>query len=133
MKWSYVGAGCMALAVVCLAGLPGCGSTDEVVVELSELSSEDQFFELAARGERRQLEAILDARPQLVNARDWDGRTVLHYAAASGHRGLVNELLARGADPRAQDEDGNSPAEAAMLNAHVSIAESLRQAALASR
>ena len=57
----------------------------------------------------------LSRRPDLVNARDARGRTVLHCCSVlpedSTRHVLVNNLLALGADPDAEDEDGWSPSQ----------------------
>ncbi|MCC6050435.1 MAG: ankyrin repeat domain-containing protein, partial [Thermofilum sp.] len=43
------------------------------------------------------------------NARNFCGRTPLHYAALSGHPELAKLLLERGADPNARDDLGETP------------------------
>ncbi|XP_014236408.1 serine/threonine-protein phosphatase 6 regulatory ankyrin repeat subunit A-like [Trichogramma pretiosum] len=45
-----------------------------------------------------------------VDARNKLGRTPLHYAVAKGHRvRVIRELLRRGADPNAADDEGSTP------------------------
>lgn len=49
---------------------------------------------------------ILDRFPETVNARDREGRTPLHYAAATTHKNgqkIYKVLLRSGADQRARD------------------------------
>lgn len=48
----------------------------------------------------------LDAEPDTINARTARGRTPLCVASSNGYKGVVEELLARGADPDARDERG---------------------------
>jgi len=50
-----------------------------------------------------------------VNKLDWDDdRTPLHWAAARGHREIVFILLEAGADRKARDKQGRTPAELAL-------------------
>jgi ankyrin repeat protein len=57
-------------------------------------------------------EVLLDAGGD-VNARDANGRTALHAAAASGYDDVVRLLVERGADIAAKDVDGITPLDAA--------------------
>jgi ankyrin repeat protein len=54
------------------------------------------------------------------------GWTPLHYAAGLGFSTLVDPLLARGADPLRQDEEGKTPLEIAIDANHHDIADVLR-------
>ena len=49
-----------------------------------------------------------------VNARDKDGRTLLHYAANKGYLEIVRLLLEKGANINVQDNDGRTPLHEAM-------------------
>lgn len=55
-----------------------------------------------------EIEKLLDAGAD-VNERDEGGRSALHLAVFSGSEELVSLLLARGADPNAQDHKGVTP------------------------
>ncbi|WP_419906203.1 ankyrin repeat domain-containing protein [Hoeflea sp.] len=50
------------------------------------------------------------------NARDEEGRTPLHWAAAFGTAETVTALLDAGADPNARDEDDETPFDFAKRN-----------------
>ena len=53
-------------------------------------------------------EVLLD-HGALVNFRDGDGDTALHYSR--GYQDMVNFLISRGADPNAVDNNGRTPAQ----------------------
>ncbi|XP_015905859.2 uncharacterized protein [Parasteatoda tepidariorum] len=63
---------------------------------------------------RDTLAFLIDRFPETVNARDKEGRTALHYAAAmsrepNGASNYFKTLLEAGADPRIRDNQGRSP------------------------
>jgi ankyrin repeat protein len=63
---------------------------------------------------------------RLINARDKDGKTLMHVAAASGDRNLCRRLQDNGSDVNAQDKDGKAPLHDAMEhvdhnNDHISV------------
>ena len=70
-------------------------------------------FDAAAAGRTRGLEELLDAEPELAQARSLDGTTALHHAARFEQRAAAELLLERGADPAARDADGRTPADVA--------------------
>jgi ankyrin repeat protein len=51
---------------------------------------------------------------RLINARDKDGKTLMHAAAASGDLNLCRRLQDKGSDVNAQDKDGKAPLHDAM-------------------
>ena len=52
---------------------------------------------------------MLIALGQNVNAKDDDGSTPLHYAAAKSNKEVNELLIVEGADVNAKDEDGETP------------------------
>jgi ankyrin repeat protein len=60
-----------------------------------------QFFEAVSRCDRRVVQDLLAANPDLAKA------TPLHFAALENHREVVELLLAAGADPNARDDEFN--------------------------
>ncbi|XP_035230763.1 LOW QUALITY PROTEIN: uncharacterized protein LOC118202692, partial [Stegodyphus dumicola] len=62
---------------------------------------------------QKRLHFLIDRFPETVNARDKEGRTALHYAAAMsrepGASNYFKILLEAGADPRIRDNQGRSP------------------------
>ena len=56
------------------------------------------------------MKGLLAKNPESVNESDEElSRTALHWAAAEGHREVVEALLASGANVEARDKDGRSP------------------------
>jgi len=54
------------------------------------------------------VEAILDAEPTLLDDRDEEGYTPLHLAVIAGNLDVAKNLLARGADANAADNEGHT-------------------------
>ena len=63
-----------------------------------------------------------------VDARDRRGRSALHAAAAAGHAGIAETLLAAGADADARDDGERTPLLEAALGGHAAVAACLLQA-----
>jgi ankyrin repeat protein len=71
----------------------------------------ESLIEAAKQGDLAGIAGVLDRHPEIINQRDAQGATALHYAAFSGHRAVVHELVQRGADVNAKDaEFGATPA-----------------------
>ena len=62
------------------------------------------------------------------NAADYDGRTALHLAAASGHINIVQFLLRKKADPNPKDRFGLSPLDWAIQTKNQPIIDILKNA-----
>ncbi len=81
----------------------------ELVEFLLEKGAAEDIFAAAIVGHTDQVAALLKEDPKLINARDGDGRTVLHWAALYGQKKVVELLLAEKADVNSLDEDGFTP------------------------
>jgi ankyrin repeat protein len=55
------------------------------------------------------VQALVEARPELLDVRDKDGRTALHLAAATGHREAIKALIKAAADTSVKDNQGLTP------------------------
>lgn len=80
---------------------------------------------LAGRGVGRISTALL-AQGADVNAADAGGHTALHHAAFRDDVGLVNTILAHGADPVARNRDGKTALAIAEERGHAAVARRLR-------
>ncbi|MCK6509495.1 ankyrin repeat domain-containing protein [Myxococcota bacterium] len=56
-----------------------------------------------------------------INARDYNGRTPLHVAAAAGQAHTVQLLLQHGASPLVADRSGRTPIDEAHLHQHPDV------------
>jgi ankyrin repeat protein len=61
------------------------------------------LLDAVQRGAAGQVAAILQRNPDLVNQRDAEGATALHFAAFHGHSEVAELLVKRGADINARD------------------------------
>ncbi len=64
---------------------------------------------LARAGFRHRLATVLDAHPELVNARDRAGETPVHHAAKYGELETLRLVVERGGDVNAKCEGGGTP------------------------
>jgi len=68
------------------------------------------LFDLASHGSTHELELVLFCEGKNPNVKSkFAGMTPLHMAALNNEHGAVQLLLAKGADPNAQDDLGATP------------------------
>ena len=82
----------------------------------------------AAKGDLARVKALIAQKPSLVNARDKDGATPLHYAAAKGDAEIIRFLLSKKADVGACKKDGVTPLHVAVALGHKDAVEALLKA-----
>jgi ankyrin repeat protein len=88
----------MLVAAVVLCATPFSRAADETDIHTA-----------ARLGDLARVTQLLDADPQLANARTAADETPLHYAAATQRTALIELLLERGADVNAVDQLGQTP------------------------
>jgi ankyrin repeat protein len=88
-----------------------------------------QLFAAVKRGDHREVEELIlnsENKGVLVNAKNSNGRTPLHYAACFNHIKVVRILLAAKANTNARDNDnGRTPLHFAASREHTGIIEVL--------
>ncbi|MDQ7825751.1 MAG: ankyrin repeat domain-containing protein [Candidatus Eremiobacteraeota bacterium] len=82
------------------------------------LAQAGNIWIVAKSGEVPKVKVLLRDRPGLVNSRDKDGKTPLHYAAEGGHLEIVDILITRGANVKTECNVGMTPLHLAVMNAH---------------
>ena len=80
------------------------------------------LMEAAWGGEEAVVEIALNQPNVDLEARSIRGRTALLEAAEEGHKQVVEQLLARGANPAVEDTDGNTMLRWAQENGWVDLA-----------
>ncbi|MHB9134068.1 MAG: ankyrin repeat domain-containing protein [Armatimonadota bacterium] len=84
-----------------------------------------EIHDAAKAGDTVKLEALLKADDKLLTAKDDNGLTPLHWAAAAGKISVVQLLLDKGADVNAVDTSGRTPLHGAAGNGQKDIIEKL--------
>ena len=110
MRTMYaIGRGFIFVAAMGLA-FAGCssGGPEEVPIDADSLDPFMQGVLYAKTGEVEKLEAIISADPDIVQASDESGATLLHFAAAAGRVDVVKLLLDKGADASMANYDGET-------------------------
>jgi ankyrin repeat protein len=90
----------------------------------SNLAPGGEIHTAAMRGDVEKVKALLAADPDLVSSQDEHGWTPLYFAAASGHKDVVELLIANKADVNALNQNF-TPLRAAAMNGHPDVAELL--------
>ncbi len=75
----------------------------------------DEIHELAQNGDLAGMRALIDRKPELLDAKDKDGRTALHWACRGVHLEIVRFLVESGADVNAADGNGIVPIHSAAV------------------
>ncbi len=81
----------------------GIGILFGVLLALAGLSFTDDIHELAQQGNLDGVKTLIEKDPELIDARDKDGRTPLHWACRGVHLDMVKYLMEKGADVNAED------------------------------
>lgn len=97
------------LSLVLAALLAGC-SEGTAVKEIAYSGDPVNDFVLAIQ-ERdvKKAGALLEADPSLMELRDEQGQSPLHYAAVHNASAIVELLIDKGMDPNIKDNEGRTP------------------------
>lgn len=117
-----------------LSMVSSCSQTavrdDQDSIDVSSLSQEQLVFRYIGLGESSKLDELLTSNPALVNIyEDTYYNTPLHVAALRDDWACVKVLLAHGADPNLENENGEIPAEIALQDAHLEMSRYLQDVA----
>jgi ankyrin repeat protein len=77
-----------------------------------------EIIDAVRSGDLAKVESLLEAKPQLVQAKDAGGRTPLHWACRGVHFEMLKFLVEKGADVNAKDDDGITPLHSLAAKAH---------------
>ncbi|MGH9474561.1 MAG: ankyrin repeat domain-containing protein, partial [Terriglobales bacterium] len=94
--------------------------------------AQEDVFSAAALGDTGALRALLARDPALARARD-GGSTPLHWAALHCQQSAAMLLMARGADAQARDIAGFTPAQVAVEQGCLRLAQKLDGGASSAR
>ncbi len=86
---------------------------------------QQDIFEVLRKGDVPAVKAMLEKSPQLVDARDENGATPLHYAAYGSDPGLIHFLIDKGAKPDVTDATAQTPLHNAAMNDRREVAAAL--------
>lgn len=105
------------------------------ILFLASMAHPQDVFDALRKGDVQTIKALIGKTPQLVNARDGDGMTPLHYAAYGGDAGLIDFLVDKGAKLELQNAQAKTALHIAVMNDRQEAAAALikRGAALEAR
>lgn len=103
-----------------------CASNPSTCAQsLTEMDFERGIWQAALDGNVKRVGSLLD-RGGDPDARDGSGYTALHYASRSGHEGVCQLLLKRGANVNAQTRSGKaSSLHRAAYSGHATVVKTL--------
>jgi ankyrin repeat protein len=84
-----------------------------------------EVFDLLRKGDVPAVKAMVEKSPQLVEARDGQGLTLIHYAAYGRSAELINFLIDKGAKPDVKDAEADTPLHIAAMNDRTEVAAAL--------
>ena len=91
--------------------------------EESKESLKFRICEAANAGQEKRLEQLLMRSPKLANFKDYDSRSPMHLACASGHLPVLKLLIFYGANPLVKDRWNLTPRDEAVRHGHTDCVE----------
>jgi len=101
-----------------------------IILALAVVAQSQEVFDLLRKGDVAAVKALVEKSPQLVEARDADGLTPLHYAVIDGNVELINYFIDKGAKLEAQNALVNPLHLAAMRDRKEAVAALLKRGAV---
>jgi hypothetical protein len=92
-----------ALSALCLS----CSDRGTADAEF-ELNDEEQVVKAVQEGRTGAVKDAIQKNPDLLTWTDFEGKTLLHHAAAFSATDVAKVLIDAGADPNVRDNDGQS-------------------------
>jgi len=99
---------CFALSGLLVAIVAGCSGEVHVIETHYSGDSVQDFSAALTAGDLEKVSTLLDAEPSLLDLRDGEGLTPIHYAARKNRAEVINLLVERGMDPNARDDAGRT-------------------------
>ena len=96
-----------------------------LVLTLAATARPQEIFDALRKGDVAAVKALLEASPGLVDARDGDAMTPLHYAAYGRDAGLINFLVDKGAKLELRNAEQKTPLHIAAMSDRREAAEAL--------
>ena len=93
------------------------------VVAINALAA--PIHDSSGKGDLAKVKTLIAKDPKLVNAKDGNGATPLHFAVAGGHKAVAEFLLSKKADVNAKKKDGVTPLHVAAAMGRTEIAKLL--------
>ena len=86
------------------------------ILAFAALAQSQEIFDALRKGDILTVKALIEKSPQLVDARDSNGQTPLHYVATGGSADFINYLIDKGAKLELQDAHHKTPLHLAAMN-----------------
>lgn len=106
-----------------------------LLVLTASAQSPQNIFDALRKGDALTVKALVEKTPRILEARDGNGMTPLHYAAIAGSADLINDFIEKGAKLELQDIEFKTPLHLAAINDRQSAVAALlkRGAAIEAR
>ncbi|UCE40251.1 MAG: ankyrin repeat domain-containing protein [Candidatus Aminicenantes bacterium] len=88
---------------------------------IEEFKTDESIVEVAKNGDLKTVKAILDKNPSLLNIKNQNGYTALHWACMRAHWNIVRYLVEKGADLNVVGGDGGTQINWAVHHDNVEI------------
>lgn len=102
-------------------------STLLILVLMATYALSAPIHDAASKDNVAKVKALLKKNPKLLNVRDKDQSTPLHYAVASGKTGVLKFLLSKNAQVNLKRNDGATPLHVAVATGQNNVVALLKQ------